>query len=123
MSTFCGSTGRDLSAIKNTKFKQNEIRNFFMYFKKFSINGETINLEQFKRSLGILGCNNKNFICDRLFDLIDRDNNKRVILNIIFFLRCFLIKFYFVKLKLYIVFDLKLFKDYVRKIFGVFEYG
>lgn len=79
MSTFCGSTGRDLYAIKNTKFKQNEIRNFYMYFKKFSTNGDTINLEQFKRSLGILGCNNKNFICDRLFELIDRENNKRVI--------------------------------------------
>jgi len=78
MSTFCGSTARDLSAIKNTKFKQNEIKNFYMYFKKFSTDGNTINKEEFKRSLGILGCNNKNFICDRLFELIDRDNNSRV---------------------------------------------
>jgi len=62
----------------NTNFKPSEIKNFYSYFKKLSNNGEPINQDQFKKSLGILGYNKNNFICNRLFDLIDNDNTGKV---------------------------------------------
>jgi len=84
MSMLCGSIGRDLSSIKTTKFKPNEIKSFYLYFKKFCNNNETLNLLQFKRTLGILGYNNDNFICERLFQLIDKENYKIVLTFLIF---------------------------------------
>lgn len=78
MATLCRPEKPYLSKFNNTKFKQSEIKNFYIYFKKFSNNGETINLEQFKKSLGILGYNKNDFICKRLFDLMDKDNRRKV---------------------------------------------
>ena len=85
MSTFCGSGNSNFSKYtKNTKFKESEIKNFYMYFKRFCSDGETLNLDEFKRSLGILGSNKRNFICERLFQLIDKEEKQRVKINKIY---------------------------------------
>lgn len=81
MATLCRPEKPFLTKYNKTKFKPSEIRNFYQYFKKFSSDGDSINLIQFKKSLGILGYNKNNFICKRLFDLIDKENNGKVIIN------------------------------------------
>jgi Ca2+-binding EF-hand superfamily protein len=80
MSIFCKPNDIviDFNKYNNVKFKPSEIKNFYQYFKKITNNKNYINLEQFKKSLGILGYNRGNFICERLFDLIDKDRSKKV---------------------------------------------
>ena len=80
MATLCRPDRTNLTKFNNSKFKPSEIKNFYNYFKKFSNNGESINIDQFKRSLGILGYNKGNFICERLFELIDREQKGKVLI-------------------------------------------
>ena len=78
MSSFCKPSGENFTKYENIKFKPSEIKNFNKYFKKFSNNTDFINIEQFKKSLGILGYNRRNFICERLFQLIDENKTGKV---------------------------------------------
>lgn len=56
--------------LTTVKFNQNQIRNFYTYFKKFSSGLDTMRYEEFRNSLGVIGYNCGEFICHRLFDLI-----------------------------------------------------
>ena len=78
MSTLCKPSGTNFTKFPNIKFKPSEIKNFYKYFKKFSNDSDYINIEQFKKSLGILGYNRRNFICERLFELIDKKKSGKV---------------------------------------------
>ena len=77
MATLCRPEKPYIAKFK-TNFNSSEIKNFYSYFKKFSNNGQTINIDQFKKSLGILGYNKNTFICERLFNLIDNEKTGKV---------------------------------------------
>ena len=78
MANLCKPNSFNFDKFDKIKFKPSEIKNFYIYFKKFSKNGESINIEEFKRSMGILGYKKGNFICERLFDLIDKEGKGKV---------------------------------------------
>lgn len=78
MASFCKPNSFNYNNFGDIKFKSFEIKNFYIYFKKFSKNGETIDINEFKKSLGILGYKKGNFICERLFDLIDVEKKGKV---------------------------------------------
>jgi Ca2+-binding EF-hand superfamily protein len=61
-----------------TQFKENQIKSFYQYFKKYSANGESLTYREFKHSLGILGAKSNEFVCNRLFELIDVNNIEKV---------------------------------------------
>ena len=61
-----------------TKFKEGQIKSFYAYFKKYSSNGESLTYYEFKHSLGIMGSKSNEFVCNRLFELIDVNNIERV---------------------------------------------
>jgi Ca2+-binding EF-hand superfamily protein len=65
---------------KFTQFKEGQIKSFYNYFKKYSSNGESLTYREFKNSLGILGSKSNEFVCNRLFELIDEHNVDKVIL-------------------------------------------
>ena len=69
---------------KTTKFKQVQIKSFYNYFKKYTQDSDFLNYNQFKNSLGILGSKNNDFVCSRLFLLIDINQEKRVIITLYF---------------------------------------
>lgn len=79
MSTFCGTSGLDFSKMKSVNFKTQEIKNFYNYFKRISNGSNSIDYTQFKRSFGILGNSEEEFVCKRLFYLIQKQNSERVI--------------------------------------------
>jgi Ca2+-binding EF-hand superfamily protein len=54
-----------------TKFNESQIRSFYNYFKRYSNGGDALRYNQFKNSMGILGSKSNDFVCNRLFQLID----------------------------------------------------
>lgn len=56
---------------KSTKFKESQIKNFYLYFKKYTKESSNhLNYMEFKNSMGILGVTSNDYICQRLFDLL-----------------------------------------------------
>lgn len=68
----CTSNSANFSHFtKTTKFKESQIKNFYLYFKKYAKETPNkLNYSEFKSSLGILGSKSNDFICIRLFDML-----------------------------------------------------
>ena len=57
--------------LKATKFNDAQIRDIYAYFCKFANDELYLNFTEFKKSLGVLGAKSHDFICRRIFTLID----------------------------------------------------
>ena len=66
------------SYTKTTKFDEEQIRNIYEYFCKYASDGLILNFSEFKMSLGVLGAKSHDFICRRIFYLIDTDRKFEV---------------------------------------------
>ncbi len=64
-----------------TKFNESQIKSFYNYFKRYSNGTDALRYNQFKNSLGILGSKNNDFVCTRLFQLIDINKENFVKFN------------------------------------------
>lgn len=64
--------------LKATKFNEEEIRNIFKYFSQFANDENYVKFNEFKRSLGVLGAKSHEFICQRIFNLIDVNKKSEV---------------------------------------------
>ena len=67
---------------KTTKFNEVQILNIYNYFCKFANDDLHLNFPEFKRSLGVLGAKSHDFICRRIFSLIDTEKRFEVKFNI-----------------------------------------
>ncbi len=70
----CVSNSKKLNIsfyLKATKFNEDQIFNIYNYFCKFANDELYLNFNEFKRSLGVLGAKSHDFICRRIFNLID----------------------------------------------------
>ena len=78
----CTSTSKKLNIsnyLKTTKFNEDQIWNIYNYFCKFANDDLHLNFPEFKRSLGVLGAKSHDFICRRIFSLIDTEKRFEVI--------------------------------------------
>ena len=67
--------------LKSTKFNEEQIRNIYSYFCLYANEELYINFAEFKRSLGVLGAKSHDFICRRIFNLIDINRKFEVLEN------------------------------------------
>ena len=64
--------------LSTTSFKQDEINSIHEYFCKYSSDKMTLNLKEFRMSLGVLGAKSCDFVFRRIFELIDDNKNMKV---------------------------------------------
>jgi Ca2+-binding EF-hand superfamily protein len=76
----CTSNSMNFSNFtKSTKFKESQIKNFYLYFKKYAKETPNkLNYSEFKSSLGILGSKSNDFICIRLFDMLSDKKSQKL---------------------------------------------
>lgn len=78
----CTSSQKKLNLghyLKETKFNEEQIRGIYDYFCKFANDELHLDFPEFKRSLGVLGAKSHDFICRRIFNLIDSSRKLEVI--------------------------------------------
>ena len=64
--------------LTTTSFKEDQIKNLYEYFCKYSSDSLHLNLKEFRMSLGVLGAKSCDFIFRRIFELIDGNKNMKV---------------------------------------------
>jgi Ca2+-binding EF-hand superfamily protein len=65
--------------LKSTKFNEEQIRGIYTYYCKYANDELYLNFSDFKKSLGVLGAKSHDFICRRIFNLIDTNRKFEVI--------------------------------------------
>lgn len=68
--------------LTTTSFKLDQIKNIYEYFCRYSKDSLTLNLKEFRMSLGVLGAKSCDFIFRRIFELIDDNKNMKVKKNL-----------------------------------------
>ena len=64
--------------LNTTSFKEDQIKNLYECFCKYSSDKITMNMKEFRMSLGVLGAKSCDFIFRRIFELIDGNKNMKV---------------------------------------------
>ena len=83
MTGCCGATINFEKYKFLTKFGEEEIKDIYILFNKYSKNKIHLNFQEFRNSLGVLGSKSSDWICRRMFDIIYKEgDNVNFILNV-----------------------------------------